>query len=122
MTVRVRHNLCLVIFFVFLVLVARDALPAPPAPTDGVEIDPAMSEFFRSLQSPIYGFSCCDVSDCRRLPSRQVGGGYQVMIDQGWVDVPDAVIIRGRENPVGEAATCYLPRYGIMCFLPGSLT
>lgn len=119
MTVRVRHNLCLALFFVFLILVAKDARPAPP--TD-VAIDPAMSEFFRSLRSPTYGFSCCDVSDCRRLPSRQVGGTYQVMIDGGWVDVPDAVIIRGRENPVGEAVTCYLPRYGIMCFLPGSLT
>jgi hypothetical protein len=119
MSTHLRHGLAVIIFFIFLVMASTCARSAPPP---DVAIDPELSEFFRSLRSPTYGFSCCDVSDCRRLPSRQVGSTYQVLISGSWVEVPNDVIIRGRENPVGEAVTCYLPHFGIVCFLPGSLT
>lgn len=114
----------LVALFNFIVLVlcivAAHADPPPGA-------DPSLAPWFRSLHSPQNGWSCCDMGDCRTVRVRNNNGKIEAWIDQRdfklapdkWVSVPDDAIIRGKENPMGEAVACW---WGgrIRCFVPGS--
>jgi hypothetical protein len=100
--------------FVAVALFAGPAVAAPPETAD-----PAMAPWFRSLQDAT-GASCCDVSDCRRLPTRVGPRGYEVLAGGQWIDVPADKILPRRDNPTGEPVTCWSPWRGVMCFIEGT--
>ena len=110
------------LLLVLIALPITSSAQVPPAPIPGGSI----GDWFASLRSP-QGVKCCDVSDCRRVSVRLTTTGYQALIETGWVNVPDHVIVRRGDNPIGEAVLCYelfnqgtpVERLSIYCFFPG---
>jgi hypothetical protein len=92
-----------------------EAHPPPDA-------DMSLAPWFRSLQQPGSGMSCCSVADCRQTDFRINGGRYQAKIDGIWRDVPAGTILKRSDNPTGRAVVCYTPRLGIICFIKGPET
>ena len=83
------------------------------APPEGA--DQSLAPWFKSLKTPS-GTSCCDVSDCRQVQTRTVGGDVEAFVTKdvygpsapdAWVKVPQSIWIRGRENPTGEPVLCW---------------
>lgn len=91
---------------------AATARAAPPP-----DADPALAPWFRSLQQPRTGISCCSVVDCRRVDSRLAGDHYEVLIDGVWKPVPPETVLDRSDNPTGRAVVCYTPARGVMCFI-----
>src|ERR1043165_8309371 len=90
----------------------------PPA-----DADPALRPWFESLKQPRTGVSCCSISDCRPVQYRLTNGGYEALIDSGWVHVPQDKILHHQANPLGRAVLCRSPASGtIYCFVPGPET
>ena len=107
---------------ILLALTAGSAIAAPPE-----NADPALAPWFRSLNQPGTGYNCCSMADCRPVRTRDRNGKIEAFIaretfrdgtDQ-WVIVPEEVIIRGIENPVGEPVLCYLGGM-VRCFVQGA--
>jgi hypothetical protein len=88
---------------VLLVCCFNWAHAAPPS--DSVR-DPALEQWFRSLERPGSHVSCCSVADCRRVGYRVSDGHHEVRVNGQWYIVPSDAIIR-RENPTGDAIACY---------------
>ena len=86
---------------------------APP------DADPALAPWFRSLNAPDTGLSCCALSDCRPVDYRVRSDVYEAFIDGEWRPVPPEKILRRSDNPTGRAIACWTRTVGIMCFLPG---
>ena len=85
--------------------------------------DPALHGWFDSLKQPGTGMPCCSVADCRPADYRLASGGYEALLDNTWVRVPDNRILRGLSNPVGRAIVCRTPiSRAILCFVPASET
>ena len=114
-----------VIFGLMVVFVLLSG--AAPA---GSDPDSAVSGWFRGLRAPGTGISCCDVSDCRGVRTRIVGGRLEAFIGRSefglaapddWVAVPDDARLPPGPNPVGEPVACY---YGgrVICFADGAGT
>ena len=76
---------------------------------------------------------CCSISDCRRVDYRIANdGAYEVHIEGAWYIVPNNIILRRQNNPLGQAVACYttIPGYTtlpgaphddqieILCFAP----
>jgi hypothetical protein len=85
----------------------------PPNP------DPTLSPWFQSLEDPETTLSCCDEADCRPVDERIGRSGYEVLMQDAWVPVPEGKVIHRTYNPVGRAVLCWSPHFGIMCFVPG---
>lgn len=85
------------------------------APPEGA--DPTFAPWYRSLQSPDGGGSCCSLADCRPRPYKTVGDHYEVDIDDQWMPVPPEKILQHVSNPTGRAVVCYTPSLGILCFV-----
>src|SRR5580693_8799840 len=102
------------IFFVAITYVVSQtgAIAAPPE--DG---DPSVAPWFKGL-SASDGTPCCSMADCRRTLSRLTADGYEVIIDGSWVAVPWDRVLRGTDNPTGQAVVCRAPRTKIiLCFV-----
>jgi hypothetical protein len=95
-----------------LLLLTGVSRAAPPP-----NADPALAPWFESLQRPDVGGSCCSIADCRRVQSRTTAKGYEVLLDDAWVPVPPQRVVRGRDNPTGEAVSC-MRGHVIICFVP----
>jgi hypothetical protein len=79
--------------------------------------------WFESLKQPGSGVSCCSVADCRPVEYRLVSNGYEALLDERWVRVPEDKILRGTANPTARAILCRSPISGaILCFVPASET
>ena len=104
------HRLALVAMLLFAG--RADAAPPPDA-------DPALSPWFRGLQAPDTGQSCCSITDCRPTETRTRDNHYEVLIGDRWLMVPPEKILSRSDNPTGRAVVCWTPSLGIMCFVHG---
>lgn len=112
--------------------------PVHAAPPDGMTLDPALSQWFRSLNVPAgpqKGWGCCSMADCRTAAYRAVGSRYEVFIKRGtrsdmdafadgddqWHAVAEDHILRRHDNPTGEAVACYWEKE-VLCLVLPSLT
>lgn len=95
-------------------LALHGARAAPPP-----DADPALSPWFRSLQAPDTGRSCCSITDCRPTEARTRGDHYEVLIEDRWLVVPPEKVLSRADNPTGRAIVCWTPTLGIMCFVHG---
>lgn len=92
-------------------IIAGPSLAAPP---EGIQPDPEIAAWYRSLRDQ-RGLSCCDEADCRPVPYRAEGNRVEVFISratfgtaapEAWMRVPpEAILVR--ENPTGAAIACY---------------
>lgn len=109
--------------WVVAMLIAAWVLPSRAEPPEGA--DASLAPFYRSLKVPGSEASCCDVADCRPVVVRWHGGKLWAFIGgqfhdppNTWVEVPEAVMIRGVANQQGEPVLCfYMGR--VRCFLDG---
>lgn len=111
-----------------IALVALLAIsPALAAPPENVDPNSSTAQWFRSLQRPDLGGSCCDLSDGRATTTRYTidrNGQRQLEAttpDGEWVVVPESKIIYRppTPNPTGRDLLFYLPSVGVMCFVFG---
>lgn len=98
-----------------LTISMRPAQAAPPP-----DADPALNSWFQGLQQPDTGVSCCSIADCRPVDDRVGPNGYEVLINNEWLPVPQQKILQGKHNPAGRAVVCYSEAMGIMCFVRGT--
>lgn len=96
-------------------------------PPEGVDLNSPMAQWYKGLSRPIPGgdsvFHCCDVSDCRPVEARITGDKWMVEIGGKEWEVPDMVIIHGKDNPTGRAVACWVgvpPHF--FCFVPSNQT
>ena len=103
-------------FFILtaMLLIASRACAAPPP-----DADPALAPWFRGLQAPDTGRSCCSIADCRPTEVRTKGNNYEVLIEGQWLIVPPEKILSRSDNPTGRAIVCWTPALGIVCFVHG---
>jgi hypothetical protein len=108
----------------------------PPSGSEQEAILSPYGGWVRKLVNPITKQGCCDLADCRAVPARVRDGHFQAFISRetygpgapdGWVDVPDDVVLHERSNPVGLAVACWRasrqPLYnGFFCFQEGPET
>lgn len=113
----------LVVITLGLLLIASVAFGRPP---DGGDSDGPMADWYRNLERPDLGGSCCSASDCRPVDSRMVGDHYEAFVDRksfgvdapdDWLAIPNGKVLRNRENPTGRAVLCWLKSTGPMCFV-----
>lgn len=81
-----------------------------------------LREWFNSLSSPAGGV-CCHNFDGLSLEEdtwRTANGGYQVLINGKWVDVPPGNVVNV-PNRLGRAHLWLKGDGSIRCFIPGSL-
>jgi len=93
---------------------------ASAAPPDGIDSGSPVAQWYHSLRTPDSKSSCCDVSDCRHLPTRVGPNGYEVFAGGKWVSVPPDKILARHDNPTGEPVVCWSPYLGVMCFIEGT--
>ena len=103
-----------VLAFTAALLSASRVQAAPPP-----DADPALAPWFRGLQAPDTGRSCCSVADCRPMEVRTRGDHYEVLIEGQWLVVPPEKVLNRSDNPTGRAVVCWTPAFGIMCFVHG---
>lgn len=77
--------------------------------------------WFKSLKQPGSGFSCCDISDCRRTDAEWRGEGWTA-ISKGaggaWVVIPPDKVLDQPKSLDGDAYLCESPNGRIYCFVP----
>lgn len=76
-------------------------------------------EWFKSLKQPETGFSCCDISDCKRTEADWKDGQWWADVNGAYTPIPP-----DKELDVmsfdGEAYVCNSPNGKIYCFIkPG---
>jgi len=84
--------------------------------------DPSLAPWFQSLRQPGTGISCCSLADCRVTEYRTDAVGYEALIDNKWLAVPQERVLEHISNPTGRAIVCYHPGTGILCFVRPSET
>ena len=104
-------------------------LTAPARADPAPDADPGLAPWFRGLRAPETNFLCCSIADCRPVVTRIREGRLEAFIGaakfrdgpDAWLEVPERVILRGHDNPVGEPVACF---YGgeIRCFVPAAGT
>jgi hypothetical protein len=108
----------------------------PPAGSEQDELLLPHGAWVRGLMNPVTKQGCCDLSDCRVVAARIRFGHYQAFIGrdaygedapEGWLDVPDEVVLHGGDNPVGLPVACWRASRqpllnGFFCFHDGSAT
>lgn len=99
--------------------VALALSPALPAPPPGADPNGPMARWYRGLQIPGTGVSCCDAADCRQTIARQAGQGWEAQTPDGvWVPIPAARVLPDDAHPGGAAVMCWTPLTGVLCFVP----
>jgi len=92
-------------------------------PPQGLPVDPVLHGWFESLKQPGSGYPCCSIADCRTTEYRMSATGYEVLLADGWVSVPEDRVLVGQTNPTGHAVVCRAPvSDAILCFVPASET
>lgn len=92
--------------------------------------------WFKSLQQPKTGDSCCDIANCYRTDAEWRDGEWWAEVRGHWVAVPEETILEdmksidgeayvcianmpmGLARPLPEAQTQRIIRDGIYCFVP----
>lgn len=97
-------------------VLAAFPLPLLGAPPENA--DPALAPWYRSLTQPGSGIGCCSIADCRPVDAKITPKGYAILVDGNWRDVPQSVIIQGKQNPTGKPIACIFGG-SILCFVPG---
>jgi hypothetical protein len=101
-------------------------------PPEGT-VDPAVSDWYKSLKDPKTGWSCCSVADCRATelrPDPNDHSKWQAYISKDiwgitapndWMTIPPEHVLHNHDNPTGQVVICY---YGneIHCAVLPSLT
>lgn len=108
---------------------------------------PDFDGWYRSLMRPnVSGYSgpagCCDVTDCHETDAYLKDGYWWARLgkpvfhgaERDWellyyVQVPDDVVLKGKDNPTGYAVICHeitwtgstfaVDRIKVLCFVPG---
>ena len=79
------------------------------------------AEFFNSLKQPGSGASCCSIADCSEVEYRLATDGYEALLENKWVHIPDQRVLHGQPNPTARGIACRSPVSGaILCFVPAS--
>jgi hypothetical protein len=98
--------------------------PAEARPPAGADLASPEAVWFQSLKQPHTGASCCDISDCRKVPTREAGDHWEFLADvkefggngdNRWHVIPEDKWLRHKTNPTGETVVCWDPRFGVMC-------
>lgn len=84
-------------------------------------IDDPTKEWFKTLRNS-QGFVCCSISDGHAAVWRRDGNGFEVLLNNKWVKVPDETVLKRTPNKVGQAVVWYSLAYEIRCFLPENET
>ncbi len=103
---------------VFLLWMTGMALAHSPEDTD-----PAMAPWFRSLEAPSTGGSCCNEQDCATVGANDLksDSGYYWVRDPApealvWLVVPKESILKRYDNPTGKPVAC-IWGHKVMCFI-----
>ena len=72
--------------------------------------------WFKSLRQPKTGFSCCDISDCRRAKADWRNGQWWAVVDGSWTPIPPEKELDKRSID-GDAYVCASPTRRIYCFV-----
>jgi len=97
--------------FLFAGLVSMVALiPVAPARAED------RGAWFKSLRQPKTGFSCCDISDCRRAEADWRNGQWWAVVDGAWTPIPPEKELDKRSID-GDAYVCASPTRRIYCFV-----
>ena len=100
-----------------LLLATAAAHAAPPA---GADPDSPTGQWFRSLVRED-GMSCCAESDCRPVAPNELRAsgetGLEVRVESKWVEVPEYMIVRRDDNPIGKSIICR-SRAEVYCVVP----
>ncbi len=89
------------------------------------QADPDMHRWFEQLKS-VGGEACCALTDGNTLRDtewRSENGHFQVFLDNEWIDVPDASVVKG-PNRFGRTVVWPYHEDGhpsVRCFMPGSM-
>jgi hypothetical protein len=89
------------------------ALADAPA---GSDPNSPLAQWFKSVMHPHLGV-CCTIADGRFVHARKVTGGWQVEIDQQWIDVPPEAVLNDEASPTGEPVV-WIFHGAIRCFVP----
>ena len=99
----------------------RTCLLAGLLPTIAVFLAvPAQSEdrgsWFKSLRQPKTGYSCCDISDCKRTEADWRSGQWWAVVSGEWTPIPPEKELE-KQSIDGDAYVCSSPSRRIYCFV-----
>jgi len=72
--------------------------------------------WFKSLKQPGSGFSCCDISDCKRTEADWRGGQWWAVVSGEWTPIPRDKEL-DKQSIDGDAYVCSSPNRRIYCFV-----
>jgi hypothetical protein len=72
--------------------------------------------WFKSLRQPMTGFSCCDISDCRRTDADWRQGQWWAVVSGEWTPIPPDKELE-KQSIDGDAYVCSSPTRRIYCFV-----
>jgi len=78
------------------------------------------SAWFKSLLQPDTGYSCCDISDCRRADANWHDGQWWAVVEGQWTPIPPQKELSKRSID-GEAYVCSSPTRRVYCFVKPDL-
>ncbi len=76
--------------------------------------------WFKSLKQPDTGYSCCDISDCRRTDANWRQGQWWAVVSGEWTPIPPEKELDKRSID-GDAYVCSSPTRRIYCFIKPTL-
>jgi hypothetical protein len=91
---------------------AFSSLPAKAEEDRGV--------WFKSLRQPGTGYSCCDISDCRRTDADWRDGQWWAVVSGEWTPIPADRELE-KQSIDGDAYVCSSPTRRIYCFVRPTL-
>lgn len=77
--------------------------------------------WFKSLKQPKTGYSCCDISDCKRTDADWRGGQWWAMVKGEWTPIPPEKEL-DKLSIDGDAYVCSSPTRRIYCFVKPNLS
>lgn len=88
--------------------------------TASASADEGRSAWFKSLKQPDTGYSCCDISDCRRTDADWQDGQWWAMVEGRMTPIPKKKEL-AKKSIDGDAYVCSGRNRVIFCFVPPSL-